>query len=71
MTGEDRRRLQVDDKDMHIIFCVLGPDEYSKMSSCTSANEICDKLETIYEGTNDVNETKIRLLNLSYENFKI
>ncbi|KAL4363379.1 hypothetical protein GQ457_04G022310 [Hibiscus cannabinus] len=41
-----------------------------EMSFCTSAKEI-DKLETTYEGTNDVKETKIELLNLSYENFKM
>ncbi|KAK9000027.1 hypothetical protein V6N11_082163 [Hibiscus sabdariffa] len=42
-----------------------------KMSSYTSAKEVWDTLETTYEGTNDVKETKIGLLNLSYENFKM
>ena len=41
------------------------------MSSCTSAKEIWDKLEVTHEGTNEVKETKIGLLNLSYENFKM
>ncbi|KAL4387995.1 hypothetical protein GQ457_09G018890 [Hibiscus cannabinus] len=71
MTDEDRRRMQINDKEMHMMFCALGPDEYAKMSSCTSAKEIWDKLETTYEGTNDVKETQIGLLNLSYENFKM
>ncbi|KAL4319416.1 hypothetical protein GQ457_18G010440 [Hibiscus cannabinus] len=55
MTDEDRRRMQVNDKDLHMLFCALGPNIYSKMLSCTIANE----------------ENKIGLLNLSYENFKI
>ncbi|KAK8585731.1 hypothetical protein V6N13_050703 [Hibiscus sabdariffa] len=71
ITDEDRRRMQINDKAMHMMFCALGPDEYAKMSSCTSAKEIWEKLETTYEGTNDVKETKIGLLNLSYENFKM
>ncbi|GMI70400.1 hypothetical protein HRI_000709300 [Hibiscus trionum] len=71
MTDEDRRRLQVNDKALHIIFCALGPDIYAKISSCTSAKEVWDKLETTYESTNNVNEAKIGILNLSYENFKM
>ncbi|KAK8545874.1 hypothetical protein V6N13_067132 [Hibiscus sabdariffa] len=71
MTDDDRRRMQVNDKALHMLFCALGPDMYSKMSSYTSAKEVWDTLETTYEGTNDVKETKIGLLNLSYENFKM
>ncbi|KAK8508416.1 hypothetical protein V6N12_020197 [Hibiscus sabdariffa] len=58
-------------KAMHILFCALGPDEYAKMSSCSSAKEIWDKLEVTHEGTSEVKEAKIDLLNLSYENFKM
>ncbi|KAL4323108.1 hypothetical protein GQ457_11G024220 [Hibiscus cannabinus] len=68
---EERRRVQMNAKAMHILFCALGPDEYAKMSSCSSAKEIWDKLEVTHEGTSEVKETKIGLLNLSYENFKM
>ncbi|KAK8681359.1 hypothetical protein V6N13_053763 [Hibiscus sabdariffa] len=68
---EERRRVQMNAKAMHILFCALGPDEYAKMSSCSSAKEIWDKLEVTHEGTSEVKETKISLLNLSYENFKM
>ncbi|KAK8578906.1 hypothetical protein V6N13_142163 [Hibiscus sabdariffa] len=71
MTDDDRRRMQVNDKALHMLFCALGPDMYSKMSSYIGAKEVWDTLETTYEGTNDVKETKIGLLNLSYENFKM
>ncbi|KAK8663757.1 hypothetical protein V6N13_083562 [Hibiscus sabdariffa] len=50
---------------------LVGPDVYAKVSSCESANEVWDKLEVIHEGTNDVKETKIGLLNLEYKNFKM
>ncbi|KAK9015014.1 hypothetical protein V6N11_006144 [Hibiscus sabdariffa] len=48
-----------------------SPDVYAKVSSCESAKEVWDKVEVIHEGTNDVKETKIGLLNLEYENFKM
>ncbi|GMJ03029.1 hypothetical protein HRI_003972100 [Hibiscus trionum] len=38
MTEENRRRMQVNDKALHIIFCALGPDIYYKVSS------ICETL---------------------------
>ncbi|KAL4360717.1 hypothetical protein GQ457_04G018640 [Hibiscus cannabinus] len=68
---EERRRVQMNAKAMQILFCALGPDEFAKMSSCSSAKEIWDKLEVTHEGTSEVKETKIGLLNLSYENFKM
>ncbi|GMI64632.1 hypothetical protein HRI_000132500 [Hibiscus trionum] len=40
MIDEDRRRLQVNDKALHIIFCALGPDMYVKMAYCTSEKEV-------------------------------
>ncbi|KAL4302841.1 hypothetical protein GQ457_10G005940 [Hibiscus cannabinus] len=36
-----------------------------------NSKEIRDKLEVTNEGTNEVKKTKIGLLNLSYENFKM
>ncbi|GMI95518.1 hypothetical protein HRI_003221100 [Hibiscus trionum] len=71
MTDDERRRMQVNDKALHVIFCALGPDIYSKVSSIENAKEVWDTLETTYEGTSDVKERKIGLLNLSYENFKM
>ncbi|GMI98499.1 hypothetical protein HRI_003519200 [Hibiscus trionum] len=71
MTDDERRRMQVNDKALHVIFCALGPDIYSKVSSIENAKEVWDTLETTYEGTSDVKETKIGLLNLNYENFKM
>ncbi|KAK9000952.1 hypothetical protein V6N11_082748 [Hibiscus sabdariffa] len=39
MTDEERRRMQVNEKALHMLFFALGPDMYSKMSSYTSAKE--------------------------------
>ncbi|KAK8662540.1 hypothetical protein V6N13_092113 [Hibiscus sabdariffa] len=70
-SANDRKKMELNCKALHIIFCALGPDVYAKVSSCESAKEVWDKLEVIHEGTNDVKETKIGLLNLEYENFKM
>ncbi|KAE8706864.1 NADH dehydrogenase 1 alpha subcomplex subunit 1 [Hibiscus syriacus] len=48
-----------------------GPNEYGRVFSCSNAKEICDKLQVTHEGTDEVRETKISLLNHSYENFKM
>ncbi|KAK9042559.1 hypothetical protein V6N11_017628 [Hibiscus sabdariffa] len=50
---------------------IAGREEKAKFSSCDNAKEIWDKLEVIHEGTNEMKETKISLLNLNYENFKM
>ncbi|KAK8686489.1 hypothetical protein V6N13_125514 [Hibiscus sabdariffa] len=70
-SATDRKKMELNCKALHILFCALGPDVYAKVSSSESAKEVWDKLEVIHEGTNDVKETKIGLLNLEYENFKM
>ncbi|KAK8508418.1 hypothetical protein V6N12_020199 [Hibiscus sabdariffa] len=70
-SANDRKKMELNCKALHIIFCALGPNVYAKVSSCESAKEVWDKLELIHEGTNDVKETKIGLLKLEYENFKM
>ncbi|GMJ03380.1 hypothetical protein HRI_004007200 [Hibiscus trionum] len=71
MSEDERKKIQINDRALHMLFCFFGPDIYSKVSSIESIKEVWDTLQTIYEGTNDVKETKIGILNLSYENFKI
>ena len=33
----ETRMFQLNSKAIHIIFCALGPDEYGRVSSCTTA----------------------------------
>ncbi|KAL4348021.1 hypothetical protein GQ457_17G009090 [Hibiscus cannabinus] len=70
-SATNHKKMELNCKALYIIFCALGPDVYAKVSSYESAKEVWDKLEVIREGTNDVKETKIGLLNLEYENFKM
>ncbi|KAK5840231.1 hypothetical protein PVK06_009120 [Gossypium arboreum] len=56
---------------MHTLFCVPSLDEYSRVSSCSNAKEICNKPEVIHEGTSKVKKSKVRILTLNYETFKM
>ena len=69
--NEENKKFSTNAKAIHLLFCALGPDEYGRISSCSNAKEFWDKLEVTHEGTNEVKETKIGLLNLNYENFKM
>ncbi|MQM02573.1 hypothetical protein Taro_035340, partial [Colocasia esculenta] len=51
--------------------CAVHPKEYSRVSTCTSAKEMWDKLELIYEGTSEVRESKVSMLVSEYEMFKM
>ena len=68
---KDTKMAQLNAKAMHTLFCALGPNEYNRVSLCDSAKEIWDKLAITHEGTNQVKESKISMLTLDYEMFKM
>ncbi|KAA3480362.1 UBN2 domain-containing protein [Gossypium australe] len=65
------RSIELNAKAMHTLFCALGSDEYSRVSSCSNTMEIWDKLKVTHEGTSQMKKSKIRILTLNYETFKI
>uniref|UniRef100_A0A2N9F279 CCHC-type domain-containing protein n=1 Tax=Fagus sylvatica TaxID=28930 RepID=A0A2N9F279_FAGSY len=52
---------------MSSLYCALDPNEFNRVSSCDSTKEIWDKLEVTYEGTNQVEESKMSMLVHEYE----
>ncbi|KAE8710759.1 hypothetical protein F3Y22_tig00110319pilonHSYRG00279 [Hibiscus syriacus] len=57
MWSEGETRLfQLNSKAIHIIFCALGPDEYGRVSSCTTAKEIWDKFQVTHEDEVDLDK---------------
>ncbi|KAL4346900.1 hypothetical protein GQ457_17G010890 [Hibiscus cannabinus] len=70
-SNDESKKFTTNAKAMHLLFCALGPNEYGRVSSCSNAKVIWDKLNVTHEGTNEVKETKIGLLNLNYENLKV
>ncbi|MQL76440.1 hypothetical protein Taro_008828 [Colocasia esculenta] len=56
---------------LNMMQCTVHPKEHSRVSTCTSAKEMWDKLELIYEGTSEVRESKVSMLVSDYEMFKM
>ncbi|KAH9657648.1 hypothetical protein KPL70_023168 [Citrus sinensis] len=57
----EKRKASLNSKAMNALFCALDKKEFHRVSSYESANEIWHKLEVVYEGTNQVKESKINL----------
>jgi hypothetical protein len=68
-TKEDNQDMQTNAKAMNSLICAIDPNEFNKISSCTTAKEIWDKLEIIHEGTSEVKESRINMLVHEYELF--
>jgi len=56
---------------INLLYCGLDANEFNRVSSCTSAKEIWDKLVVTYEGTSQVKESKISIFLRQYELFKM
>ena len=49
-------------KALNAIFCGVSPDEFHQISHITIAKEAWQILETTYEGTKKVKDTKLQML---------
>ncbi|GAV63707.1 DUF4219 domain-containing protein/UBN2 domain-containing protein [Cephalotus follicularis] len=63
----DYKLLQLNAKAKNVIFCALNPSEFNRVSSLDFTKEMWDRLMVTYEGTNQVNDTKINRLVHDYE----
>ena len=68
---ENKCLKSLDAKARSIVYCGLTTTEYNRISSCNTAKEIWDRLEVTYEGTSEVKESRIRLLEQKHHNFKM
>ncbi|VFQ64076.1 unnamed protein product [Cuscuta campestris] len=69
--AEDIKKVENYAKAINMLYCAVNPDDYRKISCCTTANEMWDKLEVTYEGTDQVREAKIVFLTQEYEMFRM
>ncbi|VFQ70406.1 unnamed protein product [Cuscuta campestris] len=69
--AEDIKKVENYAKAINILYCTVNPDDYRKISCCTTAKEMWDKLEVTYEGTDQVREAKIDFLTQEYEMFRM
>ncbi|VFQ69289.1 unnamed protein product [Cuscuta campestris] len=69
--AEDIKKIENYAKAINMLYCAVNPDNYRKISCCTTAKEMWDKLEVTYEGTDQVREAKIDFLTQEYEMFRM
>ncbi|VFQ79952.1 unnamed protein product [Cuscuta campestris] len=69
--AQDIKKMENNAKAINIIYCAVNPDDYRKISCCTTAKEMWDKLEITYKGTDQVQEAKIDFLTHEYELFRM
>ncbi|KAH9745941.1 hypothetical protein KPL70_004261 [Citrus sinensis] len=67
----EKRKMSLNSKAMNALFCALDKKEFHRVSSCESAQEIWNKLEVVYEGTNQVKKSKISRYTRQYELFQM
>ncbi|VFQ90762.1 unnamed protein product [Cuscuta campestris] len=69
--AEDIKKVENYAKAINMLYCAVNPDDYHKISCCTTAKEKWDKLEVTYEGTDQVREAKIDFRTQEYEMFRM
>ncbi|XP_050222669.1 uncharacterized protein LOC126672758 [Mercurialis annua] len=70
-TEADWRVVQTNAKAITMIHCALDISEYNRVRNCVTAKHVWEKLQITYEGTDQVRETKINLLQRDYELFQM
>ena len=66
-----KRKMSLNSKAMNALFCALDKKEFHRVFSCESIQEIWNKLEVVYEGTNQVKECKISRFIRQYKMFQM
>ncbi|XP_059295647.1 uncharacterized protein LOC132048982 [Lycium ferocissimum] len=67
----DRKAVKKNYKAKKILVCGIGPDEHNRVSPCSTTKEIWESLQTTHEGTTQVKNSKIDMLKIEYEMFKM
>ena len=71
ITDSEENKVPKPTKAKYILVCRLGPDEFNRISSYTSAKQIWDTLKNAHEGTTQVRKFRIARLCSEYEAFKM
>ena len=66
-TQEETEKVVTNCRALNILFCELYSNEFDHVSTCDATKEVLDTLETTFEGTTQVLESKISLYVYHYE----
>ncbi|XP_057719554.1 uncharacterized protein LOC130933980 [Arachis stenosperma] len=61
--------MELNAKAVNLLNCAISFEEYRRVSRCTTAKKIWDKLQITHEGTTIVKKTRKDMLNREYEMF--
>ncbi|XP_075092446.1 uncharacterized protein LOC142172678 [Nicotiana tabacum] len=67
----DRKAIGKNFQAKKILVCDIGLDEYNRISACQYTKEIWEALQTAHEGTTQVKQSKIDMLTIEYDLFRI
>ncbi|XP_070014623.1 uncharacterized protein [Nicotiana sylvestris] len=67
----DRKAIEKNYRAKKILVCGIGPDEYNRFSVGNTAKEIWEALQTAHERTTQVKQSKIDMLIIEYELFRM
>ncbi|CAL1382345.1 unnamed protein product [Linum trigynum] len=68
---EQKKSAQLNQRAMHVLQSAMNPDEADQVENCAIAWEIWTTLESTYEGTSNIKESRIDLLVHDYEAFSM
>ena len=67
----DESVWDANNKALNAIFCVVSPDKFHRISHITVAKEAWEILETTYEGTKKMKDTKLQMLTTRFKELKM
>ena len=67
----ENKKFQINSRAIYILECAMDMNEYNRISQCKTAKEVWRILEISHEGTNQVKDSKVRILVNDYEMFKM
>ena len=70
-TAAEKMKVQLYAQAKNILICAVAPKIYNNLTICRTAKEIWDKLECIYEGNDQVKESRVDQLIHEYELFSM
>jgi len=69
--AKDFKKMEKNANAKKLLYFGLGPDEYTCISECESAKDIWDALQVAHEGTNQLKQSRIKLLMRKFELFEM
>ncbi|XP_052109219.1 uncharacterized protein LOC127741214 [Arachis duranensis] len=70
-TEKDRKKVELNAKAINLLNYAISFEKFRRVSRCTTAKKIWDKLQITHEGTTIVKKTRIDMLNREHEIFSM